>query len=116
VHLIANLLDKSPDGTTRRISQFALNPLLRDGLDKMSPVVPGSPMTMKLPAFAMAHRLAKGHALVFEVRTSDPDKIALTAMDPRVTVMTGAEATSLRLPVVNAPRIARDTLVTTDYE
>jgi uncharacterized protein len=116
VHLIANLLDKSPDGTTRRISQFALNPLLRDGLDKMSPVVPGSPMTMKLPAFAMAHRLAKGHSLVFEVRTSDPDKIALTAMDPRVTVMTGAEATSLRLPVVNAPRIARDTLVTTDYE
>ena len=115
VHLIANLLDKSPDGSTRRISQFALNPMLRDGLDKMSPVTPGAAMTMKLPAMAMAHRLAKGHVLVFEVRSSDPDKIALTSADPRVTVMTGAKATSLRLPVVSAPSIARDALVTTDY-
>jgi predicted acyl esterase len=115
VHLIANLLDRSPDGTTRRLSQFALNPLLRDGIDKLSPVVPGIPMTMKLPAMAMGHRLAKGHSLVFEVRTSDPDKIALTSVDPRVTVMTGSEATSLRLPVVKAPAIAPDGLVTTDY-
>ena len=114
VHLIANLLDRSPDGTTRRISQFSLNPLLRGGLDKITPVTPGAPMTMTLPAMAMGHRLAKGHALVFEVRASDPDKIASTAMDPRITVLTGAKATSLRLPVVSAPRIARDRLVTTE--
>jgi predicted acyl esterase len=115
VHLIANLLDRSPDGTTRRISQFSLNPLLREGLDRTAMVMPGAPMKMSLPAMAMGHRLAKGHQLVFEVRTSDPDKIALTAMDPRVTVLTGADATSLRLPVVSAPKLAADTLTTTDY-
>jgi predicted acyl esterase len=115
VHLIANLLDKAPDGSTRRISQFALNPMLRDGVDTVSPFAPGSVLEMSPPAMAMAHKLAKGHVLVLEVRSSDPDKVAMTAVDPRVTVMTGPDATSLRLPVVSAPVIARDELVTTDY-
>ncbi len=116
VHLIANLLDRSPDGSTRRISQFALNPMLREGVDTVTPVVPGEAMTMTLPAMAMGHRLAKGHSLVLEIKTSDPDKVALTSVDPRITVFTGPEGTSLALPVVKAPVIARDGLVTTDYE
>jgi predicted acyl esterase len=113
VHLIANLLDKAPDGSTRRISQFAMNPMLRDGIDKMAPTTPGAVMKLKPPAFAMAHRLAKGHVLVLQVKASDPDKIAMTAADPRITIMTGPDATELRLPVVNAPRIARDRVATT---
>lgn len=116
VHLIANLLDRSPDGTTRRISQFALNPMLREGVDTVTPVVPGEAMTMTLPAMAMGHRLARGHSLVLEIKTSDPDKVAMTSVDPRITVLTGPDATSLLLPVVSSPRIARDGLVTTDYE
>lgn len=115
VHLIANLLDKSPDGTTRRITQFAINPMLRDGVDKVSPVAPGTVMKLSPPAMAMGHRLAKGHVLVLEVKTSDPDKVATTALDPRITVFTGPDATVLRLPVVNAPKIASDALVTTEY-
>jgi predicted acyl esterase len=115
VHLIANLLDKSPDGSTRRITQFALNPLLREGVDKVTPVTPGAVMELQPPAMAMGHRLAKGHVLVLEVKASDPDKVATTAVDPRITVMTGPDATELRLPVVKAPRIARDGLTTTDY-
>ena len=115
VHLIANLLDKSPDGTTRRIAQFAINPLLREGIDTVTPVIPGEVMLLKPPAFAMGHRLAKGHALVLEVKTSDPDKIAMSGADARVTVMTGPEATSVLLPVVSKPTIAADPLVTTDY-
>jgi predicted acyl esterase len=115
VHLIANLLDKSPDGTTRRITQFAINPMLRDGIDKVTPVTPGAVMKLSPPAMAMGHRLARGHVLVLEVKASDPDKIALTAVDPRITVVTGPDTTSMRLPVVSAPKIARDGLVTTDY-
>jgi putative CocE/NonD family hydrolase len=115
VHLIANLLDKSPDGSTRRISQFALNPMLREGVDTVSPFAPGTVLEMTPPAMAMAHKLAKGHVLVLEVRSSDPDKVAMTAVDPRVTVLTGPDATSVRLPVISAPTIAKDALVTTDY-
>jgi hypothetical protein len=36
-------------------------------------------------------------------------------VDPRVTVLTGPDATSVRLPVISAPAIAKDALVTTDY-
>jgi predicted acyl esterase len=115
VHLIANLLDKSPDGTTRRITQFAINPMLRDGVEKVSPVTPGAVMKLQPPAMAMGHRLAKGHVLVLEVKASDPDKVAMTAVDPRITVLTGPDTTVLRLPVVSAPTIVRDALVTTDY-
>ena len=32
VHLIANLLDEDAEGKRRRISQFAINPELRDGI------------------------------------------------------------------------------------
>jgi predicted acyl esterase len=115
VYLIANLLDRSPDGTTRRISQFAINPVLRDGVDKTSPVTPGAVMKLKPPAFAMGHRLAQGHELVLQISASDRDKLALTAVDPRITVHTGPDATEVRLPVVQAPRLVRDQLVTTDY-
>jgi prolipoprotein diacylglyceryltransferase len=39
VHLIANLFDESPDGDWRRISQCAINPELRNGLDQRDLVV-----------------------------------------------------------------------------
>ena len=105
VNLVANLLDRSPDGSLRRIGHFAINPLLRNGIRTVTPVVPGEVMKLKPPAFAMGHRLAKGHSLVLQVATSDPDKAPLFPVDPRVTVATGPDATELRLPVVKAPRI-----------
>jgi predicted acyl esterase len=77
-------------------------------------MTPGAVMKLQPPAFAMGHRLAKGHTLVLQIKSSDPDKIALMAGDPRVTVMTGPDATSLVLPVVSAPKIARDTVETTE--
>lgn len=107
VHLVANLLDRSPDGSLRRIGHFAITPLLRKGIETVTPVLPGEVMELRPPAFAMGHRLAKGHALVLQVATSDPDKVPLSAVDPRVTVVTGPGATELRLPVVSAPRLVR---------
>ncbi len=76
VHLIANLYDRSADGSLRRISQFAINPMLRDGVDKLAPVTPGALMKLRPPAFAMGHHFARGHSLVLRVTTSDPDKVA----------------------------------------
>lgn len=110
VHLIATLYDESPDGERRRISQFAINPELREGIDTVTPVVPGMPYRMQPPGFAMAHNLREGHRLVLRVTTSDPDKVPTFATDPRVTVLTGPEGTALRVPVVPDPHLVDDTV------
>jgi predicted acyl esterase len=110
VHVIANLYDEFPDGSRRRISQFAINPELRNGIDTLTPVVPGVPMTLRPPGFAMAHNLVAGHKLVLRVTASDPDKVPTFAVDPMMTVYTGRDGTGtvLRVPVVANPPLATD--------
>ncbi|HEU0024075.1 MAG TPA: CocE/NonD family hydrolase C-terminal non-catalytic domain-containing protein, partial [Thermoleophilaceae bacterium] len=108
VHLIANLLDEDAEGKRRRISQFAINPELRNGIATETPVVPGERYTLEPPGFAMAHHLRAGHRLVLQVTTSDPDKAPLFAEDPQVTVFAGPEATKVTVPVVSAPKLAAD--------
>jgi hypothetical protein len=108
VHLIANLFDENADGQWRRISQCALNPELRDGLAQRSTVVPGERYDMEPPCFAMAHHLRAGHRLVLRVTTSDPDKVPMFAGDPRVSVFTGPQATSVEVPVVDGARLYPD--------
>lgn len=110
VHLIATLYDEFPDGSRRRISQFAINPELRDGIDTVTPVVPGMTYQMRPPGFAMAHNLRADHRLVLRVTTSDPDKVPTFATDPRVTVTTGPAGTALRVPAVASPRLVADTV------
>ena len=108
VHLIANLLDQDPEGKRRRISQFAINPELRDGIEQRKNVTPGQRYDMHPPGFAMAHNLRKGHRLVLQVTTSDPDKAPFFAEDPNVTVFTGFDATRFSVPVVESPTLAAD--------
>ena len=108
VHLIANLLDQDPNGRRRRISQFAINPELRNGIATETPVVPGERYTLEPPGFAMAHHLRAGHQLVLQVTTSDPDKVPFFAVDPNVSVFTGPEGTNVTVPVVSAPSLVAD--------
>jgi uncharacterized protein len=110
VHLIANLLDQDETGKRRRISQFAINPELRNGIATRSVVVPGEKYTLRPPGFAMAHHLRKGHRLVLQVTTSDPDKVATFANDPKVTVFTGPQGTKFTVPVVSRPTLSADTV------
>jgi predicted acyl esterase len=110
VHLIGTLYDESPDGERRRISQFAINPELRVGVATPKPVVPGVLYDMQPPGFAMAHNLREGHRLALRFTTSDPDKVPLFAVDPRVTIATGPGGTVLQVPVVDAPAVAADTV------
>ena len=110
VHLIGTLYDESPDGERRRISQFAINPELRVGVATPKPVVPGQLMQMQPPGFAMAHNLREGHRLTLRFTTSDPDKVPLFAVDPRVTIATGPGGTSLQVPVVSEPVLVDDTV------
>ena len=114
VHLIANLFDESEDGSWRRISQCTINPELRNGLARRDLVVPGERYDMQPPCFAMAHHLRAGHRLVLRVTTSDPDKVPMFAEDVQVNVFTGPGATSVNLPVVQAPTLYPDTVPLTE--
>lgn len=110
VHLIANVYDELPDGILRRMTQFAINPELREGVDKVQPVVPGNVYTLHPPGFAMAHHVRSGHRLVLEVTTTDDDKVATFANDPHISVVIGGAGTVVRLPVVERPALVADTV------
>jgi len=110
VQLIANVYDESPDGGLRRITQFAINPELRGGIDKVQPVLPGTAYVLHPPGFAMAQHVRAGHRLVLSVATTDPDKVPTFATDPHISVMLGAHGTSVRLPVLDHPALTPDTL------
>jgi hypothetical protein len=109
LHLIANLYDEAPSGERRRISQFAMNPELREGLSNPQPIIAGVRYTLDPPAFAMAHDLRAGHKLVLRVTASDPDKVPTFAVDPRITVFTGPGGTALTVPLVQGAMLYPDT-------
>lgn len=108
VHLIATLYDEDGDGTRRRITQFAINPELRESVKKAKVVVPGKKYLMGPPGWSMAHRLRTGHRLVLRVTTSDDDKVPFFAVDPNVTIYTGTDDTMLELPLVSKPKMYED--------
>ena len=109
VNLIATLYERR--GTvSRRISQCAIVPLLKDGLDKVATVVPGTVYPLTPPCFAMGHQLRAGSQLVLRIATTDPDKVSTWANDPQVTVATGPQGTRVTLPVVQAPTVVADTV------
>jgi putative CocE/NonD family hydrolase len=113
VNLIATLYDETPDAILdgrRRLAQFAINPLLRDGLDTVTPAAPGERYDLAPAAMAIAHHFRAGHRLVLRISTSDPDKMPVFAEDPNVTVFTGPGATEVTLPVVANPAIYKDTV------
>jgi hypothetical protein len=110
VYVIGTVFDESPAGELRRITQFSINPELRETVRKAQVVIPGKKYLMGPPGFAMAHNLRKGHRLVLRVTTSDPDKVPYFSVDPNVTVFTGAGDTLLELPVVDRPTLFKDTV------
>jgi predicted acyl esterase len=109
VYLIGTVYDEAPDGDRRRISQFAINPELRDTVRKARVVLPGVTYRMGPPGYAMAHHLRAGHRIVLRFTTSDPDKIPMFSIDPHITILTGPGNTELRLPVVDDPVLVKDT-------
>jgi predicted acyl esterase len=110
LHVTPTLIDESPDGARRRISTCALQTELREGLDKITPVIPTQRMLVKPPCFTMAHHLKAGHKLVLKVASSDEDHVPTFANDPQVSVFSGKEGTRFHLPVVPASDLYPDTL------
>lgn len=108
--LIVNLYDEAADGSRRELSQFAINPALRDSIAAPAPVIPGRPYTMRPPGWPVAHQVPAGNQLVLRVTTTDVDKMGLNTEDPLVGVFTGPLGTSLTLPVVEDATLFADPL------
>ncbi len=99
LHLIATLYS-SHAYDVRRISQCAMNPQLRGGAERLTPVIPGARMQLSPPCFTVSQHVRAGDRLVLKITTSDVDKLPLFAIDPHVTVFTGGpDGTRLDLPV-----------------
>lgn len=108
--LILALYEVGPGGVQREMSQFAMNPALRNGLSVASPIVPGQEYRMRPPGWPVAHEVRAGHHLELRVKTTDSDKQGINTEDPEVGVVTGPNGTVLRLPVVPGAVLHRDPL------
>jgi uncharacterized protein len=108
--LIVNVYDEAPDGSRRELSQFAMNPALRDSLENPQPVVPGERYHLRPPGWPMAHVLPEGHQLVMRVTTVDSDKMGINTEDQRIEMFTGPLGSVLRVPVVDGAVLYDDVL------
>jgi predicted acyl esterase len=111
-HLIATLfaVDESP-AVRRRLTQCAMNPILKDGVDKIAPIVPGTTYALTPPCFAISFQARKGQKLRLRITTSDDDKVPVHSHDPRVTVgVGGAEGTAITLPEVVGGALFKDSI------
>jgi putative CocE/NonD family hydrolase len=78
----------------------AIQPQLRNGIETVTPVVPGEEMALDLQCFTMAHWVPAGQRLSLEVSTKTPHHASFGSTDRQITVFTGPEGTSYTLPVV----------------
>jgi predicted acyl esterase len=101
-HLIATLFAVDDDGLRRRLTQCAMNPILKDGIDKAAAIVPQQLYALNPPCFAVAFHARKGQRLRLRITTSDPDKLPVHSSDPNVVVgFGGKDGTQLTLPEVH---------------
>ena len=110
VHVIPSLYDVS-GGKTDRIGQSfcAVNPELREGIDKPTPVIPTEIMSFDIECQSQAHLLKKGHKLMLMIASSHPDKVPTFASGAQITVYSGGEeGTSVTLPVIYNPKTYTD--------
>jgi predicted acyl esterase len=100
-HLTASLYRVDAEGNRELANVCAIQPSLRFGVETLAPVVPGQAMDLPMQCFTAAHWLPAGQSLQLEIATKTQHHFSF-ASDPRVTVFTGPDATSYRLPTVPA--------------
>jgi hypothetical protein len=86
----------------------AIQPQLRNGIDTVTPVVPGEEMALDLQCFTMAHWVPAGQRLTLEISTKTPHHASFGSTDRQITVFTGPKGTTYALPVVPRFRLFED--------
>ncbi|MGH2955139.1 MAG: CocE/NonD family hydrolase [Solirubrobacterales bacterium] len=90
------------------MSFCAIQPQLRNGIEAVTPVVPGEEMALEPQCFTMAHWVPAGQRLALEVSTKTPHHATFASSDQQITVFTGPEATRYELPLVERFRLFDD--------
>ena len=92
----------------------AIQPMLRDGVETISPVVPGQRMSLPMQCFTMGHWVPAGQRLVLEISTGTPHH-APFGTQPNNTVFTGPEATRYDLLELGRFRLFSDVPLHEEY-
>ena len=107
VDLVTTLWRVDGAGNREPVSFCGIQPLVRDGVETVTPVVPGEEMTLEPQCFTVAHWIPAGQHLVLEVGTRSPHHASLGS-DVQVTVHTGPDRSAYRLPVLTGAALHGD--------
>ena len=106
-HLVATLYRVDEAGLKESMNTCAIQPALREGVDTVTPVVPGEEMELPMSCFTMAHWVPAGNTLQLEISSAGPHH-ATFGPHPDVTVYTGAGKSQYNLPVAPAAPLFDD--------
>ena len=62
-HVIVRLCDVAPDGSSTLVSRGVLNLLKREGMDVVTPLVPGEDVEVEVPLVGAGYRFLPGHRI-----------------------------------------------------
>jgi predicted acyl esterase len=99
-HLVATLWRVDAEGDREPVDFCAIQPMLRDGVDQLAPVVPGVEMALDLQCFTVAQWLPAGQHLELEISTGSQHHASFASSNPQITVHTGPERTAYRAPMI----------------
>jgi predicted acyl esterase len=108
MYLTARVLTRAPDGTETHMATCAIQPQLRNGIERTTPIVPREVMDLELQCFTVAHRARPGDAIVLTIGTTSPHHVPIPWPEAQVTIHTGPDASVLRLPLATGARAFAD--------
>jgi uncharacterized protein len=118
--VVARLCDVAPDGASTLIARGVLNLTHREGHDRVVELVPGAPVTVRVPMQSTAYAVPAGHALRLAVSADywpwvwpSPEPVTLTVTGGAVElpVRSGPDGEPPTFgPPESAPALAEETL------
>ena len=105
--VVTTLWREDAAGARQQVSFCGINPLVREGIETVTPVTPGEVMALDLQCFTAAQWLPKGNKLVLTVGTRSPHHASLGS-DASMTLHTGPKSSKYVLPTVTDAKVVPD--------
>lgn len=105
--IVVTLFNEDADGNRTPINTCAIDAILRDGVETLSPIVPTQVMRVEPQCFTAAHVVPAGNSLVLQVGGNGPHHAELGTTGD-VTIHTGPGAGGYDLPKVTDPVLHDD--------
>lgn len=109
-HVVATVLEVAEDGQAVETAEgwFAINPVVREGIDAPQDVPLGEMMDMELEGMTQARLFEAGSRLRLLITSSDSDMLPVFTPGAEISVALGKDGSVLRLPVVASPVLHAD--------